>query len=51
LFKEFDHEGIDVLTISNIKLAMRRMGKIYKNEDVEAMLDEHNIPRDGNITF
>jgi hypothetical protein len=27
LFKEFDHKDINVLTVENIKVAMRRMGK------------------------
>lgn len=35
LFKEFDHEDIDVLTIHNIKGAMRRMGKDITNEEIE----------------
>lgn len=35
LFKEFDHEDIDKLTIYNIKGAMRRMGKDITNEEIE----------------
>lgn len=27
LFKEFDHQDINVLTINNIKVALRRMGR------------------------
>ena len=35
LFKEFDHEDIEVLTIHNIKGAMKRMGKDITNEEIE----------------
>ena len=51
LFKEFDHEDIEVLTIHNIKGAMLRMGKEVTIEDIEGMLSELNIPKDGNIDF
>eukprot|EP00347_Sterkiella_histriomuscorum_P008716 403344026 len=51
LFKEFDHEDIDVLTTHNIKGAMRRMGKDITNEEIEQMLKEHEIPSNGQIDF
>ncbi|CDW90587.1 protein kinase domain containing protein [Stylonychia lemnae] len=51
LFKEFDHEDIEVLTIHNIKGAMKRMGKDITNEEIEHMLSEHNVPKDGFIDF
>jgi calcium-dependent protein kinase len=51
LFKEFDHEDIDVLTIHNIKGAFLRMGKHITDEEIEAMLSEHKIAKDGFIDF
>lgn len=47
LFKEFDHEDIEVLTSHNIKGAMKRMGKDITNEDIEIMLNEHHVSKDG----
>ena len=51
LFKEFDHEDIEVLTRHNIKGAMKRMGREISDIDIEQMLTEHNIPTDGFIDF
>lgn len=51
LFKEFDHEDIEILTIHNIKGAMRRMGKDITNEEIEQMLSEHKVPKDSYIDF
>ena len=39
------------LTINNIKGAMRRMGKDITNDDIELMLSEHQVPKDGYIDF
>ena len=51
LFKEFDHENIDVLTSINIRAALRRMGKEMSNEEIEEMLLEHNVAKNGFIDF
>ena len=51
LFKEFDHEDIDVLTKHNIKGAFLRMGRNITDEDIEQMLSEHKIEKEGYIDF
>ena len=51
LFKEFDHEDIEVLTIHNLKGAFLRMGKQVTLEEIEAMLSEYNVPKEGQISF
>lgn len=51
LFKEFDHVDINFLTLINIKVAMRRMGKLMELTEIEGMLKEHNIEKDGGINF
>ena len=51
MFKEFDYEDIDVLTFNNIKAAMARMGREVNETEIEQMLKEHRIAKDGYITF
>jgi calcium-dependent protein kinase len=51
LFKEFDHEDIEVLTIHNIKGAFLRMGNDVSIQEIESMLSEHKVPKDGFIDF
>jgi len=51
LFKEFDHEDIEVLTFNNIKTAMARMGKDISENEIEQMLYEQKVPKDGYISF
>lgn len=40
LFKEFDHQNIDVLTTDNIQQAMIRMGKELSSSEIEKLMQE-----------
>ena len=44
LFKDFDHQDIDVLTVQNLTASLTRMGKEVTIEQIEKIIRELNLP-------
>ena len=44
MFKDFDHQDIDVLTVQNLTASLTRMGKEITMQQVESIIKELNLP-------
>ena len=51
LFKELDHQNIDILTEQNLKESFRRMGKEFSEEELQQMMSESGVDNADGIGF
>lgn len=51
LFKHFDTDGSDYLTPDNIIEAMAKVGKTITKEEIDEIMKEHDLAKNGKITF
>ena len=51
LFKELDKSGDGFLDRSEIEVLLKRSGKEYGPDDVQAIINDADINRDGRISF
>ena len=51
LFKHFDVDDTDFITPDNLKEAFAQAGKTLTDEDIAAILKEHDIVGDGKLNF
>ena len=51
LFKDFDHQNIEMLTVTNLTASLTRMGKDITIQQVEQIIQELNLPTssDGEL--
>ena len=51
IFKSFDTDGSGYITKSNIVTAMNKIGRDITQEDIDEIMNEHDIEKNGVITF
>lgn len=51
LFKHFDIDDSYSLSKSNIKIAMKNLGKVINDKEVDEIFDLHDINSDGFIYY
>ena len=51
LFKHFDIDDSYSLSKSNIKIAMKNLGKVINDQEVDEIFDLHDINSDGFIYY
>ena len=51
LFKHFDIDDSDYITPENLKEAFAQAGKQLTDQDIKAILQEHDIVGDGRLNF
>ena len=51
IFNQFDTDGSGSITRQNIVTAMNKIGRDITQEDLEEIMSEHDIKKNGVITF
>ena len=51
LFKKFDVDNTDFITVANLKEAFKRMGRSITEEELDEMVRLHDLDKTGKISF
>ena len=51
LFKHFDTDDSDFITLENIREAFNKAGKQVDEREIEEMIEKHDIAKDKRISF
>ena len=51
LFKAFDTDDTDYISLENLQEAFQRLGRNYSEEEVKKMLQLHDTVKDGRLSF
>ena len=51
LFKTFDTDDTDYISLENLLEAFQRLGRDYSEEEVWKMLQPQDLKRDGKLSF
>lgn len=51
LFKTFDTDDTDYISLENLLEAFQRLGRDYSEEEVKKMLQQHDLTKDGRLSF
>ena len=51
LFKTFDTDDTDFISFENLLEAFQRLGRDYSEEEIKNMLNQHDLTKDGRLSF
>jgi len=51
LFQQFDTDGSETITKENLTQAFKNMGKKLNNDEIEKILEEHDLAQNGVLDF
>ena len=51
LFQKFDFDGSNKLTSTTLKQAFTKVGHFMTSEEVEQVMNEHDVDHDHELTF
>ena len=51
LFKTFDTDNTDFISLENLQEAFQRLGRDYSEAEVREMLQLHDLTKDGRLSF
>ena len=51
LFKTFDTDDTDFISLENLQEAFQRLGRSLSEEELEAMLTQHDQAKDRRLSF
>ncbi len=51
LFKHFDTDDSEYITVENIKEAFGKAGKTFTDDQIREMVEKHDIEKNGKISF
>ena len=51
LFQQFDTDGSETITKENLTQAFKNMGKKLNSEEIDKILEEHDLAHNGVLDF
>jgi calcium-dependent protein kinase len=51
IFKRFDTDDTDFISKENLREAMEKLDKKMTSQEVDELLEQHDLAKDGKISF